>query len=732
MNGMSTTPGIQTSGGVFTAEPESAVRFTVETVANTYGLGEADMAGTELTNSYLNYAGGTYFLDINTAFGNLIDRIKRNQLVDDDQELAEVQQLPGRSTVAIYGRSDWTDYRTFKRVIQSSPAYQAGNISKIVVSEESGVSALARQWAYENGIPFYEVTAGWNSSDGRTNLKKGVFGNKLVNPNAGKARFQKMIEESDEAIVLTDSSHKKNQTESPENKFAFMVGDHRKQNDAYNVYTYDIATSEVKYNLSSIEQGTVDETIRSKKHVILGIPTSKVRVVKSLDELNHDLLYPFEGTADWGPAKVDLGIPEVGMSAEEEVRFEEAMVRFLHRVRTEGLNELGVLKSVQPGEIAGFIVAERSDGSKFYHPIRVFEKGRESGAPTDLVITNLGFDEATGKLNITWEHSGDMRDRWYKLLEYPNAAAKTIRRAKTIPDTVLMDGNPIHHVIAAETNATRRLKERRRQKLITLMLWARGNGWGYNIAASGFLADEPELQAAVLDGSAQIGTWIERYKLNTDIQFTPDQEMNAMMNWVARRCIRLAINPLIFFASHYNGEGTIPAGVMGGDPMDPETDPNERHVFAEGMLPSKAFFNFEMAIKNDLEFYNQFLRMMHQMNPTLCPDGIHDERSTGTLFDRELRVWVPMYDESGNEIGYELCEVFGGFHFNDEHWHGHSASGSSIATYSTASLNAAIAGGKKPIGKMLHGFLTRGNVTPERESYAEEIGMYKPNGNIPF
>jgi hypothetical protein len=87
----------------------------------------------------------------------------------------------------------------------------------------------------------------------------------------------------------------------------------------------------------------------------------------------------------------------------------------------------------------------------------------------------------------------------------------------------------------------------------------------------------------------------------------------------------------------------------------------------------------------------------------------------GTLFNTDLQVLVPYVytDRDGNEVkGEHWVDLYGGFHFLDEHYTGYSGAGSSVAVDSIPTINTLLAGGKKLSPADIDHYLDWGKIGP--------------------
>lgn len=360
--------------------------------------------------------------------------------------------------------------------------------------------------------------------------------------------------------------------------------------------------------------------------------------------------------------QLDMGF-DIKADPIEEQRFAAAWATFLTRI-DEIDPKTNMLPDAIPGEIVGFLKVKGPDGP-IYHPIRIFERGQESGAPERVEITGSLYDLATSELRLGWDFSGNMEGRTFKIFEWLAAANKFMARSETVPDIVLQNGLKLAGYIAKASTASRRLTMRRSQKMMTLFFLARMKPFGYNLAeVERILPGNDVLRERLASGDALIGEWKDALQYDSDaatrqeLAFFPDETdalLNAFCNLIARRAIDYNINPTNVFASH----------------------------FGPDQVSSNIWFNFQY-LWGDLKgpvFQELLMTLFHRMMPRLCPPGLED---TGdTLFNKDLQMMIPLEykDLDGKDVkGQQWVDIFAGFHFFDEHFTGYSNSGATVAS----------------------------------------------------
>jgi hypothetical protein len=285
-----------------------------------------------------------------------------------------------------------------------------------------------------------------------------------------------------------------------------------------------------------------------------------------------------------------------------------------------------------------------------------------------------------------------MLGRYFKIFEYLSAANKSMARSEAVQDIELATGLKITGMIAALSTAKRRGLNRRRQKMMSLMYMARISPYGYNLAEKdGTFPGNDELKAALLsDDPPSLGTWktlLDTKDENGDvipIAFFDGSktDLNALANDMATKAVHCGINPSIVFATRHGG------------------------------VDSEMWFNFQILFEGGSVYQDSMMKLMHYLNPTLCPDGLDDTRD-GTLFNRNLQVLRPVRHTMKNGkvfVGQEWVDIFGGFHFLDEHYSGYSGSGTTVSTNSLPTLNTLGLGGQELNENDLERYLTHGDI----------------------
>jgi predicted NAD-dependent protein-ADP-ribosyltransferase YbiA (DUF1768 family) len=393
------------------------------------------------------------------------------------------------------------------------------------------------------------------------------------------------------------------------------------------------------------------------------------------------------------PIPLDGGVAYADGSPEQTM-LEEGVDAYVSN--WELTDDNGVLRDARPGQVVGWLRAEFG-GEYRYHPIRLFERGNTAGAPETFSVDSLEIDESKASLVASWSHNGDLLGRSFKFFEMNYGSNKYMVRPDAIKDIILDNGVPLFGLLAIRSTRTRRFYMKRPQKLATLMFMARISPQGYNLAADeSVLTGYPEIRDAILYGESTVAMFAPLLSEDGQvIQFFPPEkaEMNALVSDMVRKALRYGVDPTVVLASHYfSREAGIEAG----------------------WAPSSLWFNFQMLFENTPYYQDQFMRLFHYMIPDLVPDGLWGEPGTGnTLFNEELQVRIPysFTDADGNLVeGSEWANLYGGFHFFDEHFSGYSAAGTQVSPWGIASENSQMAGRRRLSAKQLEDYLQWGRL----------------------
>lgn len=94
--------------------------------------------------------------------------------------------------LAIVGSRDYTDYESFKAIVDSIISLNNLNVYKIISGRARGTDTMAEQYAKENSIPMQVFKANWE-----------IFGKK-----AGMMRNRDIVANSDYVLAFWDGESK--------------------------------------------------------------------------------------------------------------------------------------------------------------------------------------------------------------------------------------------------------------------------------------------------------------------------------------------------------------------------------------------------------------------------------------------------------------------------------------------------------------------------------------------
>ena len=658
--------------GAFNAETiyseESNLGFFFESKVNEHQAGDSTFIATELFDSIPVERRGQWAVNINTAFGNLRRAIQSGEDRPMVEQNAWKEDGVDGVTLAIVGAKNFTSYDMFRNAVERLSSYQKGLVKEVITYDQVGTNRLVQQWAKEHGIKLTVMTADiYNLDAPGAVIRKDKFG-RPINIGAFNDRDQLMAQSADTIIAL---SVKKDSDDDMKNvNFTFE----RFKKAGKNQVFFDISNNKMILN------GVAHRMQLNNYKVQRGIAEA---VVATADDIDTIISKYESGALD--EIMIDLGVT-VRKGSTEDVAFEEALIRFIKRVKDGELSPNGWLTGqVRAGEIAAFVKVDTNRGPVF-HPVRPFEHGNHAGAPTYIEVNKIAFDSETGNLVLDWQHIGTLKDRFFKIFEDGFAANKFMGLPTRIPNIALRDGGLLLGYVAKAATGSRRLLYRRQQKIMTLFYRSRmgledyNNGeqkWGYNVAEErGAMPAEIDssVKEALLTGKTDLGVWVERLRNKEPITFYTSgdsyQEINKMLNTMVQRCVDYGIDPTYLLASHHSG------------------------------VPNNRWFNYMLLFDGSDYYMDTIMKWMHRMNPGLVANGIND-KSANALFDHNLQVLRPVLDKRGEHAGWERVDMYGGFHFFDEHFAGFSGAGTKVATYSPSALPAMMAGGMRLEGRML-------------------------------
>jgi hypothetical protein len=439
--------------------------------------------------------------------------------------------------------------------------------------------------------------------------------------------------------------------------------------------------------------GTITESFKKGKPTATVVEMAPKMELANIEDTKKYFLDPYVfDIADDAPIEFDRKMPiDLGRhlveGSIEWIQFTEAVRRYVSR-QAEWDEKGFILTDIRPGDIVGWMKATYGD-EVWFHPIRPYESENQAGAPDSFDLVDLPqYNEATQELVLEWVHGGTLEGRSFKIFEWLAASNKSVSTDEALDDVIFANGKRPAGQIAVQSTASRRLYMRRLQKMATLLFMSRLDPYGYNLAEQpNTFPNNPDLKDLIKSAEAMSGDWdavlrprdAKGARVDTDILFFPaDQvELNEFCNRIARNALRAGVNPTVVFASHFNG------------------------------VAADMWFNFNVLFEPGPADQNSLMMLLHTMMPRLCPNGLADE-ADNTLFNRDLQLLVPSnYVDAHGEprSGRQWVDVYGGFHFLDDHYSGRRYSGSKTRTNSLPTFNTLAYGGKELAGSLLRRYI---------------------------
>lgn len=341
---------------------------------------------------------------------------------------------------------------------------------------------------------------------------------------------------------------------------------------------------------------------------------------------------------------LDLGISPANNNY-EEVTAKTRMLLDEFFARWSGEHDY-ISTANQPDRVVGFACCtvrnpNDDDVYKYYAPIIPFQEhsGASRKAPSvfDAVLT---YNSDLGAFDVAYRNTASMEGRYVKTHE-EEAANKEVMLGEGVENAQFANGVEIDAFVWDETTGGRLVGDNKRIDTLQnlyMEMYTKGSGFGYNLALNeDGLPDNPELKAQLATGIVPFEEW-EKYK---SIRYSNDRRIDAFCKSMVVKCLKRGVNPSYFLANQYQ--------VDGGD-----------------VVKSRMAFEFKTMMETTLQWQDEFMHFMHEMNPDLCPDGIEGE-DEGCLYrvckDSNwnygcLMKWVPF---PGSPDGGTWCIVRGNF-----------------------------------------------------------------------
>lgn len=340
-------------------------------------------------------------------------------------------------------------------------------------------------------------------------------------------------------------------------------------------------------------------------------------------------------------ASVDIGVLPGNPNFDREAeRFRIRLQEFQRSFSPENADEDGMLTDeVRYDSILGFVKIVIDGQAVALAPVWPFHLEESGSVPTTFKKDGkLEFDPESHTFNLTWRYSGTLDGQYIKAFEGIGASNKMITSSERVRSRSLDNGLAVDGFYSTKSVASRLFASNKRiHTLISLMMMPRvDKNYAYNFAElSGSFPGDPKfmrdgeevsVKQALLDGTMGITDWIAARENIS--QFHVDPEVDSLVRFWVDRCIRFGtVNPTVLLATKTT----------------------------EGLIWPVAT-EFECFMDTSLNFQNALMKMMHMMQPSLCPESI-DSDSKGTLFKPVvgdtsedygvMQMLVPHYDSKG-------------------------------------------------------------------------------------
>ena len=314
---------------------------------------------------------------------------------------------------------------------------------------------------------------------------------------------------------------------------------------------------------------------------------------------------------------IDIGVPEGTSDFDEEIesmnnRIEEYVNDF-DRVTGQSSFIEGEIKSDRIAGWAKVKVCDPSgeEGPKYaFAPIIPFNRGgakvRDAmGRPKKLVVTKVVKNDTYNSFLFDWHYSGGIEGEVVKFYYGAGASNKMTISGDYMDSRALANGLPVDIMFSDKTVASRQSGSNKRMNtMCTLMTLPHvDERFAYNFAElSDAFPNSPELKEKLLNGDVSMSEWRDAYE--SGIKFHNDPEIDALVKFWVKRCVYdyRTVNPSVLLATR-SGDG----------------------------VTKRLTTEYDMFMDTSYNFENALLKLMHQMNENLCPDGL-DGDSSKTLF----------------------------------------------------------------------------------------------------
>lgn len=340
---------------------------------------------------------------------------------------------------------------------------------------------------------------------------------------------------------------------------------------------------------------------------------------------------------------------DIGISSDNPM-FDREMQKMRTRVqeyaaRFDETNSVSFITGeMNDDRIVGFAKIIINGHIQAFAPIIPFNRNQSGNVPRHYSVASLGYDPQSRTINMAWRYEGDIRGQSVKFFEGIGASNKMMTNGDYIRSRNLANGLPVDVMYSTKSVASRLFASNKRiNTLVSLMMMPRVDlRYAYNFAdlADAF-PDNEEAAAKLLNDTLTKEEWFNI--LESGQMFHRDEEINSVVKFIVQRC---------------RDYGTVsPTTILANKFYDEDNNESIKLLTTE----------FEAFMDTSMNFQNGLMKLMHSMQPSLCPPSILDS-SKNTLFKPNtgmgddygvLQMLVPHYmDDNDSEPFYVKENVY--------------------------------------------------------------------------
>jgi hypothetical protein len=435
-----------------------------------------------------------------------------------------------------------------------------------------------------------------------------------INPPMSPATFD--IDPSNYSLIFEDSYN------------FFSLGDAQMLTDSQTANEINCSASGVEsLNIGDLFYNVLhDETIDPATGKRVCDTVKDVRLAR-WDEIRRDIVE----YVDDGPS-FDLGISVVNPNSENALKKFGLQIQE-YRDNFNSVNANGILKSSRPDRIIGWMRCTVGDESKpVYAPIIPFPTGTALSAPTRFEAdVSIQDGNPRNSVDVSWRIAESIDGQIVKVHDGSNPAGKSMTMLVS-GETLgkLMNGRRIDHVIAAETNSSRKLATEPRMSTMQTLARIAKLDYGFNFANTpNSFPDNRSIRQALQQGYIPIEQWESINK--QVIRYSTDPDVDKFVRKLVEKAIETGTtNPTDFLACEFPS-------------VNGRSQRTTRYV------------DYDFFFEPTDEFENAMLKFYNSMIPELCPPSI-DSYNDGVAENGKEYLFKPV-DDYSKEFQYGCLQM---------------------------------------------------------------------------